>query len=213
MNGQAAPALIGTNLRREARIKARRKARNRKRAWLLTAAGLTLAVSVVQAAGGSDEAEPAVEDTNLAEVIQTPAVLQTVEKNYTDEDVELIAKAVYGEAMVTQSDMEMAAVVWCILNRVDSDVAFFPDTIESVVTQNRQFHGYCEENPVDQHVEWLVRDVLDRWEREKAGEEGIGRILPSEYLYFVGDGRHNHFTVEYQQGEAWDWSLPNPYEN
>lgn len=45
--------------------------------------------------------------------------------------------------------MEMAAVAWCILNRVDSTETFFPDTIVEVVTQDSQFHGYSESNPVD----------------------------------------------------------------
>lgn len=132
---------------------------------------------------------------------------------YSDVDVEVIAKAVYGEALITHSDMEMAAVVWCILNRVDSEEDFFPDTIMEVVTQESQFHGYSESNPVDPHVEWLVRDVLDRWAMEKDGAEGVGRVLPKDYLYFWGDGRHNHFTTEYHAGMTWDWSAENPYES
>ena len=131
---------------------------------------------------------------------------------YSDEDVAAIAKTVYGEALITHSDMEMAAVAWCILNRVDSTETFFPDTIVEVVTQDSQFHGYSESNPVDPHIEWLVRDVLDRWSLEKAGAEEVGRILPEEYLYFWGDGRHNHFTTEYHAGTTWDWSAENPYE-
>ena len=95
-----------------------------------------------------------------------------------------IAKTVYGEALITHSDMEMAAVAWCILNRVDSTEAFFPDTIMEVVTQDSQFHGYSESNPVDPHIEWLVRDVLNRWTLEKAGAEDVGRVLPKDYLYF-----------------------------
>ncbi|MCI8602253.1 MAG: hypothetical protein HFE45_11815 [Oscillospiraceae bacterium] len=76
-----------------------------------------------------------------------------------------------------------------------------------------QFHGYNEANPVEEHIEKLVRDVLDRWAAEKSGQEDVGRTLPQEYLYFWGDGRHNHFTIEYHGQEEWDWSMPNPYEN
>lgn len=141
------------------------------------------------------------------------AVSEETTPLYSDEDVAVIAKTVYGEALITHSDMEMAAVAWCILNRVDSAEAFFPDTIVEVVTQDSQFHGYSESNPVDPHIEWLVRDVLDRWSLEKAGAEEVGRILPEEYLYFWGDGRHNHFTTEYHAGTTWDWSAENPYES
>lgn len=125
--------------------------------------------------------------------------------------VELIAKTVYGEALVTQSDMEMAAVAWCILNRVDSPK--YPDTIEEVVTQRRQFHGYSEEHPVIPRVEKLVRDVLDRWYAEKNGDTDCGRVLPKDYIYFEGNGRHNHYSTEWLSNEFYDWSLPNPYEN
>lgn len=138
---------------------------------------------------------------------------ETTPPLFSDADVAAIAKTVYGEALITHSDMEMAAVAWCILNRVDSTEAFFPDTIMEVVTQDSQFHGYSESNPVDPHIEWLVRDVLDRWSLEKAGAEEVGRILPEEYLYFWGDGRHNHFTTEYHAGTTWDWSAENPYES
>lgn len=212
MSTRAVPATVAVALRREARIKARRKARKRKRVLLFMAAGLTLAVSVVLAAGRSEEAEPVVTSAELTETVPVPAA-QPVESLYTAEDVELIAKAVYGEALVTGSDTEMAAVAWCILNRVDSDDSFFPDTIEEVVTQNRQFHGYHEENPVDEHIAWLVKDVLERWVTEKSGEATVGRVLPREYLYFYGDGKHNHFTVEWLEGEPWDWSLTSPYES
>lgn len=130
---------------------------------------------------------------------------------YTDREVELIAKTIYGEALVTDSDMEMAAVAWCILNRVDN--AEYPDTIEDVITQKRQFHGYNEENPVTARIESLVRDVLDRWYAEKGGNTNCGRVLPKDYIYFDGDGRHNHYSTEWRSEEYWDWSLPNPYEN
>ncbi len=129
---------------------------------------------------------------------------------WSQAEVEAIAKTVYGEAMVTGSDKEMSAVVWCILNRVDSPV--YPDSIIEVITQHKQFHGYHEENPMDAGIEALVLDVLGRWEAEKQGQENVGRTLPAEYLFFWGDGWHNYFTTEFQGGDEWDWSLPNPYD-
>ena len=129
---------------------------------------------------------------------------------WSQAEVEAIAKTVYGEAMVTGSDKEMSAVVWCILNRVDSPV--YPDSIIEVITQHKQLHGYHEENPMDAGIEALVLDVLGRWEAEKQGQENVGRTLPAEYLFFWGDGWHNYFTTEFQGGDEWDWSLPNPYD-
>lgn len=50
---------------------------------------------------------------------------------------------------------------------------------------------------MDAGVEALVLDVLGRWEEEKQGQENVGRTLPAEYLFFWGDGWHNHFTTEF----------------
>ena len=65
---------------------------------------------------------------------------------------------------------------------------------------------------MDAGIETLVLDVLGRWEAEKQGQENVGRTLPTEYLFFWGDGWHNHFTTKFQGGDEWDWSLPNPYD-
>lgn len=154
----------------------------------------------------SSESEP--EAIRLS-VATTPEQMPE-ETLWSEEEVVAVAKTVYGEAMVTSSDEEMSAVVWCILNRVDSPV--YPDSIIEVVTQHSQFHGYHEENPVDAGVEALVRDVLSRWSEEKQGASDVGRTLPAEYLFFWGDGLHNHFTNEFRGGDEWDWSLPNPYD-
>lgn len=148
---------------------------------------------------------------NTQQVTEQPKTETETVPLYTDREVELIAKTVYGEALVTNSDMEMAAVAWCILNRVDSP--YYPDTIEGVVTQRRQFHGYNESHPVTKRIENLVRDVLDRWYAEKDGVTDCGRVLPKDYIYFEGDGRHNHYSTEWLSNEFYDWSLPNPYEN
>ena len=40
----------------------------------------------------------------------------------------------------------------------------------------------------------------------------LGRVLPREYLFFTGDGKHNHFRTEWDGGQVWDWSLQSPYE-
>lgn len=117
----------------------------------------------------------------------------------------------YGEALVTDSDTEMAAVAWCILNRVDSSK--YPNTIEEVVTQRRQFLGYNESHPVTARIENLVRDVLDRWYVVKDGLTDCGRVLPKDYIYFEGDGRHNHYSTEWLSDEYYDWSLPTPYKD
>lgn len=124
------------------------------------------------------------------------------------EEVEALAKTVYREARGC-SKIEQAAVIWCILNRVDS--RYFPDTVLGVITQPHQF-AYSDDTPVWPSLTALAEDVLTRWHDEKEGAEDVGRVLPAGYVYFVGDGKSNHFTIEYRGRDFWDWSLPNPYE-
>lgn len=186
----------------------------------ISAAVLILAWAALTTAGGSagtlDTTPPKMlaiaSDEPVAEAVRLTLHVdhESEEPMWSQAEVEAIAKTVYGEAMVTGSDEEMSAVVWCILNRVDSPI--YPDSIIGVITQYKQFHGYHEDNPVDAGIETLVLDVLGRWEAEKQGQENVGRTLPTEYLFFWGDGWHNHFTTKFQGGDEWDWSLPNPYD-
>ena len=137
--------------------------------------------------------------------------IPNIEKKYKNE-IPYIARTVWGEARGC-SKTEQAAVIWCILNRVDSSIRYMPDNIIDVVTQKHQFLGYVKTFPVTEKIRELVIDVLTRWEMEKAGVENVGRILPPEYMWFHGDGRHNHFRDSYRGGNRWDWSLDSPYED
>ena len=120
---------------------------------------------------------------------------------------EILAKLVWGEARGC-STTEQAAVVWCVLNRVDDGQG----DIAEVATAPCQFYGYDPGNPVDAEILALVQDVLIRWSMEHSCVGSVGRVLPKEYLYFTGDGAHNYFTTGWQGGQTWDWSLASPYE-
>lgn len=123
---------------------------------------------------------------------------------------EALAKTVFGEAR-SLTKTEQAAVVWCILNRLDD--GRFGDSIMDVVTAPNQFTGYRENNPVSADIMALVQDVLSRYARENTGATDVGRVLPSDYLFFHGDGEANHFRKEYKKsGIFWDWSLESPYQ-
>lgn len=130
--------------------------------------------------------------------------------NVYSEEAVYLAKTIWGEGRGL-SDTEKAAIVWCILNRVDDKR--FPDNIIDVITAKSQFHGYKEHFPVEDELYDLAIDILGRWELEKAGHENVGRVLPQNYLYFHGDGKHNYFKTDYRSKEYWDWSLESPYEN
>lgn len=121
-----------------------------------------------------------------------------------------IAKTLYGECRACAKE-EIAAVAWCILNRVDSEERYFPDDVIAVITQPYQFLGYREDNPVNADLLDIARDVLCRWYAEKNGVEDVGRVLPKEYCFFTGDGMHNYFTTTWKGSDVWDWTLQSPY--
>ncbi len=151
-----------------------------------------------------------VESESVIKSAPEPAPVIELDDSYY-QAVPYIAKTVYGEARGC-STTEQAAVIWCILNRVDSELNYMPDDIVGVITQKNQFLGYDPEHPVTLDIYNLTIDVLTRWVMEKNGEIDVGRVLPKDYLYFVGDGTSNHFRNEYKGGSTWDWSLESPYE-
>jgi hypothetical protein len=130
-----------------------------------------------------------------------------------DEDARMIAKMLYGECRGVASETERAACAWVLLNRVDADKREFGGAaIASVLTKKRAFAGYKPGNPVKDELLCLAHDVLERWEREKAGERDVGRVIPNDYFWFTGAGCVNRFRNVYKGSAYWDWLLASPYE-
>ena len=125
-------------------------------------------------------------------------------KFFTDEETNMVAKTVWGEARGC-SDIQKEAVVWCVLNRVDD--GRFPDSIADVITQPNEFFGYSESNPVDEDIRQLARKVMIVWATEEMmPADGRERVLPREYVFFSGNGIENTFTTDWMGGAVWDWS-------
>ena len=85
-------------------------------------------------------------------------------------------------------------------------------TIKDVVTAPNQFMGYDKDNPLVDELVDIAEDVLIRWCMEKDGVVEVGRVLPTEYTHFYGDGERNWFRTDWRSKEFWDWSWDNPYE-
>lgn len=194
----------------------------RKRALAAAAALLMLAAVVANLLMLSTTAQPIEQDEAVAEKLTQTYVTHMPEPVIRQEEHErdmsawtdaaaYIAKTVYGEAMVCGTT-ERAAVVWCILNRADDARDATPAGVIAVVTKPYQFHGYAADHPLLPELEELALYVIERWLDEKDGKTGTGRVLPREYLFFTGDGEHNHFRTEWDGGQVWDWSLQSPYE-
>lgn len=152
-------------------------------------------------------------ETDLAEIeAQMFDANQAYGVIMTTKDVEMIAKAVWGEARGL-SEFEQSMVVWCILNRVDT----YNSSISKIVTAKGQFHGYSSKHPVNDKILALVRDVLARWQMEKVCAGDVGRTLPKEYLWFRAKDGHNvfrnKFDGNYNLWNASQWNkVWNPYE-
>lgn len=145
-----------------------------------------------------------------AKAQQTPVEGSSQVYTVTREEIETLAKIVYREARGIKEDSHKAAVVWCILNRVDD--GYWGDNIVDVATYPNAF-AWVPDTPVDEELVDLVVDVVTRWNHEKEGLSDVGRTLPKEYLYFIGDGSYNRFTKEWRSTDYWDWSLPDPYNS
>ena len=134
--------------------------------------------------------------------IEIEEYLSTIE-----EDLIILAKIIYREARGIKITAHKAAVVWCVLNRVD---AGYGKTIKEVATQKYQF-AWNPNTPVWEELYELARDVVIRWLLEKRTSYEVGRVLPKNYLFFAGNGKLNRFRTGYRTKDYWDWSLKSPY--
>lgn len=134
---------------------------------------------------------------------------ETYITHYTEDDIVMIAKLLYNECRGVDSVTEQACVVWTVLNRVD----YGGISIAEAITSPNQF-AYSSSVPVWDNLCWLAEDVLSRWNAEQNGDTSVGRVLPPDYRWFGGDGKHNHFRNAYDGDyQIWDYSLESPYES
>ena len=112
---------------------------------------------------------------------------------FTEEDVAAVAKMLWGEARGCARDNQIKCA-WIVCNRVDDER--FPDTIQGVLEQPSQFHGYDPSYPVTDELYSIAFDVLTRWSYEKQGVP-VRRELPSSFLWFTGNGQENILREAY----------------
>ena len=138
----------------------------------------------------------AVEETAEPEPSEAPEQTEPpvyYEMYFTEDDVAEVAKMLWGEARGCARDNQIKCV-WIVCNRVDDDR--FPDTIQGVLEQPSQFHGYDPAYPVTDELYSVAFDVLTRWSYEKQGIP-VRRELPNTYLWFTGNGVENIFREVY----------------
>ena len=170
-------------------------------------------------------------ESKETEPITTEPEITTPAFEYDIYDIVCLAKLIQGEGGGL-SKLEKSAIVWCALNYLDSGK--WEHTIIEVVKSPNRFTGYSENCKVTTENLYIAQDVLERYARELAGEDDVGRTLPKEYICFRGfkwydkavelglykpTYSHNwYFKAEDYRKDKWErnywnWSLTNPYEN
>ena len=91
-----------------------------------------------------------------------------------EREAEYISKVVYGMGR-NHSVNDQKAIVWCILNRVES--AGFPSTIAEVCQQPQQWIGYSDDNPVLTEIYDIVLPILKDWHNNSH------RPMDKSYVY------------------------------
>ena len=129
----------------------------------------------------------------VQQMVAEPEPSAEPEMYFTEDDVIAVAKMLWGEARGCTRDNQ-AMAVWCVLNRVDDPR--FPDTIQGVLSQPSQFHGYSPDFPVWDELKEVALDGRTRWGLEKQGVT-VERELPNTYLWFTGYNGSNHFREVY----------------
>lgn len=155
------------------------------------------AVTLVLVCGMSHECDPPI---IRQEVVEKVTQIEAVYEPWTvsEEDAKLLAQVTWCEARGCNT-RQQAAVMWCVLNRVDDER--FPDSVRDVILQENQFY-YLPDAPVTGDLLALAVDTLARWQMEDLLIDS-GRVLPENFLWFAGDGTKNTFRTEYRGGETW----------
>lgn len=117
------------------------------------------------------------------------------EPPYSEAEIEMLAKAVCGEAGICSTD-EQRLVIWTVLQRVDGD--HWGDTISDVITAKWQFVGYHPNNPIDPDIYTLCLEELAAWWSGAEPPTLAPYATTAPYYYFDGDGRHNWYREEWK---------------
>lgn len=201
-----------THKPRRIQAQRRRRAMLRRRVALtvalLTVAALLAALMPWSGSGAADKPKDTTAGT-LEEVHQPTAVLLPSSGTVAEyvpnaAEVEALAKLIYGEAGIVPSTTEQAAVVWCVLNRVDDPR--FPDTVLEVIRIEFRAIGAVT-NPVLLNVDTrefiklnislVAGDVLtvSTGYGEKAVKLNRGGVITDAFRYLDVDSSYLQIAV------------------
>lgn len=128
-----------------------------------------------------------------------PASVRIVPDEWTDEDVELLARLLWSSPL--RNEDAKRQLVWVVLNRVDDERPVFARTIAGNVTR-KEFTFFDRKAYVSETNARIAREELERWTRVLSGLEE--RPVPEGYVYlrFAGDGNRMIYLMREIGGEA-----------
>jgi len=153
----------------------------------------------------SENAKAKEEENKYAVILQSPEIV------LQDSEVELLCKMLWGEARGL-SEIEQRACIQVALNMVDMRNS----TVKSTVTSGR-FTGLKKSLSKTKWEKYipLVKEELYSYCMSKAlGIDNYNnyRVIPSDYCYWMGDGKRNYYCNVYHYGnleiaKANSWSF------
>lgn len=148
--------------------------------------------------------------SDTIQVLVTERIRKRIDEKLLDFDkeIEMLAQVVYKEARGIVGTHHKAAVIWCVLNRLDSGI--YGNSLYDIIVQPNAF-AWSPNTRIEEEFVELATDVMTRWLFEHEGYVEVGRVLPKEYIYFHGADGVNKFKKQNNSRVYWDWSLKTPY--
>ena len=120
------------------------------------------------------------------------------------EEAMTLAKMLY--PMRNNTDLGLKSACWCAINRVDSQ--WYPNTIDEVCAQDRQWMGWSEDNPVVERLYNIALEALIQWHK---GIHAVG----ADYLFLDWNTKEITLRTTFEGGRGchyWyeeDWEKEN----
>lgn len=111
---------------------------------------------------------------------------------------EALARVLYGVKENSTNDLK--TLCWCVFNRVDNPA--YPDTLEAVIAQPKQWMGYYEDSPVLDDLYKIAREQIQAWENGR-------RPVSNEFVYMSWTAARIVLRDTWEYGmktNTWVWS-------
>ena len=136
--------------------------------------------------------QQAIEDARKTELAQLAASEATIMKN----EANYLAKMLYGarnfEEKYGYSTDDYMTLARCVFNRVDNPK--FPNSVQEVVQQEKQWVGYSDDNPIVDKFYKIAYNAVEEWHHE------VIKPVTSDYAWAELTSRGCYLKNDYEAG-------------